>query len=181
MQSLTDEQRKILGDSIGIVWAHVSKTPPPYGLSRDEWASELMFSLCRAVKSWRPDGGAKFTTWATYYLMNQRTLYLKHRFSCTRDARRTAFMDPEFDCIDGAADEPIAGLIRSDARKQVEEIAQCLPETMRDIVRDKLDGLSQDEIRDKRGITRAALRKRYTESIHRMSNHVFRRRLSPAI
>lgn len=63
-KSLTDEQRKLVEDNIGLVYAQVHKR----GITDEDLISEGMLALVNAARYFSPDFGVKFSTYATSYI-----------------------------------------------------------------------------------------------------------------
>lgn len=134
-------------------------------MTHDEWQAECLFALVLAAETWDPAKG-KFSThagWQVRYVQKERV----REWQSKR-------MDREFEKIQefiGKKFNHAAGLIRQDAADQARHLIRCLPESMAEITRLRMTGLTQQVIANQMGFTKQRVDQLEKESVRRMQRH----------
>lgn len=153
-ERLTDTQRDLVTRNLKFAkykaWFYIY-TFPGHG---PQILAAAQYGLCRAALDWRPDGGAKFTTYSKYHIMNQILKYLKRELD--RPEILTDFRGPESEWL-AIEDRQLqyASLIRLD----IMPLMLRLTSRQRDILLARnLEGLTLTELAKRFKLTRERVR-----------------------
>jgi len=88
LNPLTTEQQQIVANNIGLVGHFIKKFRPPTFIRICDYESELMLALCKAVATWKPDGGAAFSTWTFHKFMGARSDMIRRTIKVFRNEKQ---------------------------------------------------------------------------------------------
>lgn len=167
---LTEDQRRMAAENIWLVFAFISRNRRriPLGWDVEDFEGELLKSLCRAVQFYDPSIGA-FSTYLYRCMERQQIRMFRHWHALMRQRTRTQSLgDKRSANMRDDADGPNEIAERNDDIKYLRILINELPERWRQIMLERAEGKTLEEIGKRRGITRERVRQMEANAVERM-------------
>jgi len=167
---LTEEQRQLVGDNIGLVNGFARRWKCPSFLTEEDWKSELSVAVMRCVLTYTAEKGA-FSTYAFNSMRFARQRVYEQWYSVKSTTLRSVSIFGEdgktvFD--PGVEIDPSTQLGLEDARDTIKILTTRLPGMYRRITESILDGKGFSEISREMGVSKQRVNDIYKSSIVRM-------------
>ena len=125
------------------------------GLDTDDLEQEASLGLLAAVRSYRPDGGATFTTYATTCIRNRLTSVARRHGARIRTEQP---FEEEGDLPANADSDPARRMLeQEDLARLQEQLRQRLTELEYRVLLARLSDLTYDEIASRLGVSKKAV------------------------
>lgn len=123
-----------------------------FGLDIDDLEQEASLALLAAVRSYRPDGGAAFTTYATTCVRNRLTSVARRHGTRIRTEQP---LDDDSDLPADAHSDPVRRMLdQEDLTRLQEQLRQRLTDLEYRVLLARLSDLSYDEIATRLGVSK---------------------------
>ena len=174
MSKLTSDQQKLAADNIRLAYKFAKKNSPPGGMDQDEWVSECLHRLCLAARTYKPELGWRFSTYAVRCL---RTGWCSVQTHNTRGMRDYRLRRTIGELATNIPDYSEPRTCPDEVRAQLDGLLSTLPERERLVLKSRAQEKTLTEIGKELGITRERVRQIQERGISRLWRYVRANRL----